>query len=443
MVEADNGSTGQASNDSALYELSQVKYGMGYEALFVDLVICDDGSGIVTRTIDVVAASRISKLDAFLQSVAKDAGHEEIKLVAVEMLEGDFIITISRKISKQGAQSIEIAISPPLKPGQSLKYRIKEKLPVGRYSFISAEENLEDHREKDDVFGLHDYFGWHINRPTRYFQANVYFPRTWEPTIFSDVVYLATASLIPFDFKNEHEAARTQFKRIADSKRQCFALDLKVDYPMIGLVYAASWLPVHAKRDRHTHRHGETDIEISLNDDGYVMNNFAFDPNTAAAAATAVQMAYWFIAPGAQSLSQQVGNALGEVLGNNIRKAFGNSSVEPVMDDLLDGDHDELLVAQIGVVLHEEPALGDDIVNEAKKAMRIILRNNKLVSLGTIQVLWQDYGSPNVTWQSLVAENLAGEVQPYVSERLVDEALRRGKLPELIRDVRDLLQEAA
>jgi hypothetical protein len=161
--------------------------------------------------------------------------------------------TIERKVeivqeqAEHARSSALMRISPPLQSGDRFHYSMKERLPENFYTFADTLESLQNSREKGELFGLSDYFGWNINRPTRRFSLDIIFPDGWIPTDDSAKVLYASASSFPSTREQNEELQRLEYARIA-SKDNRYQLKMTSNYPMIGLIYIITWLPIYKNK---------------------------------------------------------------------------------------------------------------------------------------------------------------------------------------------------
>ena len=76
-------------------------------------------------------------------------------------------------------------------------------------------------------------------------------------------------------------------------------------------------------------------------------------------------------------------------------------------------------------------------MDTTKHVLVQLLREPTKYSMGELQMFWQNFGDPGIEFNLLVAQySLVGDVQASIADRLVMEAILRGKLPQLIAAMR-------
>lgn len=163
------------------------------------------------------------------------------------------------------------------------------------------------------------------------------------------------------------------------------------------------------------------------------------------ALATGLQFAYWFwnatMQPGMTRFSDKIGETLGEIGAERIKRWFG---ARPPTD--AQGKVDESDATQQKMIAEAQPKVEDDVewnsdkfMDTTKRVLVQLLRDPTKYGMGNLQVFWQEYGEPGIEFNLLVAQyTLVGNVQASVADRLVMEAIRNRKLPELIAAMRQV-----
>lgn len=233
-------------DDSQVFPIISERYGIGYLSMDIDCVINVDGSATVERRIELIAQSDILFLDTFLLIPTEKDGSWDIKRINVFSTRPEREITIDSENPEPNVKSTRLVFSPPLRPGEQAGYKLQERLPDSFYTFANSQVELKEIRNPDAFFGLNDYFGWHINRPTQKFRLRVYFPEGWKTRFVESKVIYATASAFPIPSEQRDENRRLKFDHIRPEIGRHF-IELSVDYPMIGLIYVASWEPVFSE----------------------------------------------------------------------------------------------------------------------------------------------------------------------------------------------------
>lgn len=229
-------------NAEHTYQYISERYGIGYLSLDVQWNIKEDGSALLQRTIDTKAYSTVERLDTYLLVPEGDpVGNERhISHDIIESLDPDpdrniTLIDIKRELNKLSAL---IAISPPLNPGDTTKFRMKERLSTGLYA-VNLSPSEVSQREKP-----YDYSGWTINRPTKKLSLQVFFPEGMKPKVYGAEVRYASASGFPSEQLQYEEQKRLNKARLLGPEGGRYVLTLDVDYPMIGLIYILRWHPI-------------------------------------------------------------------------------------------------------------------------------------------------------------------------------------------------------
>jgi hypothetical protein len=117
-----------------------------------------------------------------------------------------------------------------------------EKVPAGAFAIDLTKEELMKRETPDD------YFGWNINRPTQKLALHVYFPEDTKPQVYGILVRYASASGFPADRPQYEEQRNLDRPIMTGPEGDRFVLKLKVEYPMIGLIYILYWRPVEKHR---------------------------------------------------------------------------------------------------------------------------------------------------------------------------------------------------
>ena len=140
-------------------------------------IIEPNGSAKVFRDVEIEAYSLVSEIDTFI-NLPEAREDEESKEIEPGEIESKDYHTLELSVidSKPGGMTTKIQIRPPLKTGEHLEYRVFEfVLPPDLYAINFK---AEDYKKREDQT---DYFGWHINRPTKEFILEVQFPPDSSP----------------------------------------------------------------------------------------------------------------------------------------------------------------------------------------------------------------------------------------------------------------------
>lgn len=254
-------SSADGNEDLRVFDWMTKRYGLGYNDVHIVYEIDEDGASVtLTRTVEVLAQSELEQLDtvAITRNLSEDLSDVVLDADKLETLElipmsSDYYITIEdKKLSPNNETSaVLLNISPKLKPGKKATYQLLQRMPSSvekpLHSAFTSEAEMEDKGNWDPVFEWHDYYGWHVNRPTRHLDIVVIFPKGWRFDKREAEVLLATASSFPSNQKQSRELERVEFWRVGPDEQPHIGRDLlrlEIDYPMIGLIYAVTWLPV-------------------------------------------------------------------------------------------------------------------------------------------------------------------------------------------------------
>lgn len=245
--------------DESVFNYITNRYGVGYRSIMSECVINEDGSAIITRSIELIAESDIGYLDTSLNIPTEKDGSWDFEMLQVYSTTPNRDVSVNKKLILDNVQSAQLVFSPPLRPKDVVRYVLREKLPKDFYSFAKSLEELKEMRKSDEFTGLNDYFGWHVNRPTRYLKLKVTFPANWEPRIIESKVLVARSSGFPSTIEQREENRRIKFDLVGP-----YNLELEAHYPMIGLIYVASWQPILSSERRGPSGNIESDATVAV-----------------------------------------------------------------------------------------------------------------------------------------------------------------------------------
>ncbi len=224
------------------YKYQAKRYGMGYDSFELQCIIDLDGSAKVIREVKTKAYSEISVFDTFIRIQEKDPDGKsrDVELGEIESNDKNRQLTL-RTIKNQpgsGNISAKIDVYPPLKSGDILSYRISDfYLPKGLFGIDLSRQELQ--KRENPI----DYFGWHINRPTRKFTLQIFFPAGRQPVVFRSEVRYAKAAGDISDQGPTEEAKNLKPPTLSRSGDR-YVLNLEIEYPLSGLIYMIGWYPV-------------------------------------------------------------------------------------------------------------------------------------------------------------------------------------------------------
>jgi hypothetical protein len=247
------------------YEYLRSRYGWGYEQLEVSATINGDGSAVIIRTVTIKTTQPQPMIEQTLFTTpAVEAGDSNSSDIAVNSLAGEFVATIGKiKPSGKGGYLLEVYFTPTIAAGRTVKFELIQKLAPQFYAIDWSSADLKDH----DI--TRQYFGWSIDRPTQSLHEWVVFPENHPPTGYElevDMVPLMKDIQDPRPHRLETERLKDclQLTRLKDHR---YRMDLKVDSPLIGLVYVMRWRPLSARPVRSRLRPGsKTDRVPNVNE---------------------------------------------------------------------------------------------------------------------------------------------------------------------------------
>lgn len=456
-------------NNEEMFQWMAKRYGYGYEKVNVVYVInAGDGTAILTRTVDVFATTQVTYLDTLArsQSTSKSLPSANLTAHTAQIHDSDEpTLPSARSLTPGTSVFIEdekeeansatthtssslLRVAPSLKVGQRCTYELVQKQGSAQkpplHSVFGTMAELKSARERAPLFDYDEHFGWHVNRPTRSLSMTVVFPYGWAFKVHDFTVLFAQISSFPSTQQQRNERELVDFRSGFMSQSELtrydgrFFLQLKMEYPMIGLIYAIHWSPVQRGMSHNQDLEGSHGVQQTNRAKGDIeVTDFMVDPNIALAASSAIQLASWFLVPGAAKLSEAVGAAFGDQLSRKIRQFFSRSDATSIAADLADDESRRALQADIEVMLLNQPGSADLILIETRRGLTRLLSNRNVISTGELQDMWRDFGDPQVGWDDLLATYKTGRLQSSIAEKLVDEAIRSKKLPDLIQAVQE------
>jgi len=225
--------------DEDVFHYLAERYGVGHRSLAIECRIGEDGSAAVQRTATVQAYTELAKLDAFLvipEDPPAGEGDRTIDPGDVRSLTKGWDLSPAHHRLLAGRLYTSLAITPPLREGETITYQMTERLPAGLYAIDLTAEGMEKRRTSCG------YLGWSITKPTQSLSLNVHLPEGFEAVdLRSGVLYASAAPGFPTD-----RAPREVQERLGNRLRVVpvaghLVLKLDVDYPVVGLVYRVRW----------------------------------------------------------------------------------------------------------------------------------------------------------------------------------------------------------
>lgn len=217
--------------DEVAYVFNSQTYGMSYEDLIAHCTIRNDGSAAFRREIDLMAYSTINEIDHYmLLPEAPREGKDLLQLIEVKPLVP--FRTLIPKVTElsSGRMSLAVFISPPVNPGDHIRYQITEQAPPGLYAVTGLEERKM----------VYDYFAWDISRPAKRLEMKVVFPEGIRPQEIEHDVWYAVGQ--------SQARHGEEYKRVEDCLQQrqegvYHTLIAVIPYPVLGLTYVIRWVP--------------------------------------------------------------------------------------------------------------------------------------------------------------------------------------------------------
>lgn len=290
---ADTLSETTTSSDAQVFRRMVERYGLGYEDLHLVYVIENDGAVRLKRTVQVLAMSHVEFLDTLTRSQNLTEADPELATLEAESAveldaerfgdasdsvsgeeprtdEEDSFDFVVRSLTEPYSIVLEdekedeeshisersslLHISPSLTAGARMRYELEEVRNKSNgeplHSTFESLAALKSKRKPDPVFGYDEYFGWHVNRPTRRLVMEVIFPAGWRFETKDVAVLYANVSSFPTTQRQMNEREQVEFRGAFRSGGQSDPYDgryffrLEREYPMIGLIYAIQWRPV-------------------------------------------------------------------------------------------------------------------------------------------------------------------------------------------------------
>jgi hypothetical protein len=270
--------------DEDIFDYLVTRYGIGYTRLTIHCSIGADGSALITRDVELIARSTLENLDIVMIVPANQDGTWNIPSVEIYSAAIERRVEIVQERADSLRQSALMRITPPLQAGDWFRYTTKEQLPEKFYAFSETVDELQKSKEKGELFGLSDYFGWNINRPTRQLNLEISFPDGWTPVDDGVKVLYATASSFPSTREQSEEAQRVRYERISSTNNR-YQIKLESRHPMIGLIYIITWLPIYEKKISINKARSSPDETLTYKDYQKIVNILAKLPSLETAGA--------------------------------------------------------------------------------------------------------------------------------------------------------------
>lgn len=214
----------QNSPDQIAYELMSQRYGFGYEVLDVKCTIFGVDKCQIDHKYRVKAFSRLSQLDHYLSLESSNSNHSPVRVEIVNSSPPN-AIELGISTTSTNKPIVRVNLVDPLSEGSEIDYILRQELNERFYGV-----------------DMEDFFGWSINRPIKKLILSIIFPNNLRPKNHQSKVWVA--SVVP-ELKSERdnitEKVRIGEPKIEQIEGTLYKLQIEIDYPMVGLIYAISW----------------------------------------------------------------------------------------------------------------------------------------------------------------------------------------------------------
>jgi hypothetical protein len=147
------------------------------------------------------------------------------------------------RVTQSSKRLSTLKFEPPIPKEGSITYPYATQAPRG--SFAMTFEELEKRHLEHEFYPGYEFYARRVTYPTKHFYFKMIFPKGFEPIETGYDVWFGLA-------KVQHE---NECDRIASNGYWLDGYDesgrryiqLKVDYPILGLRYVLKWVPPHSK----------------------------------------------------------------------------------------------------------------------------------------------------------------------------------------------------
>lgn len=219
------------------YQYYAERFGVGHADVQFLCDIHPDGTAQVQRFVTVEAFSELDSLDTILLYPEAFREDTEGELNLVQIVSFDDPMRIKYRAREYSHRlSVDLTFNPALQRGEQLRYLMTETAtkPAFHLGNMKSETPVEE-----------EFFGWHVNRPTRRLRLRIVLPPKEEPDKFWADVRRASLDGLPAARSEQTEVDRLQQpdKQVLSDGRH--ALSLSVDFPVNGFIYFVNWEPRH------------------------------------------------------------------------------------------------------------------------------------------------------------------------------------------------------
>jgi hypothetical protein len=220
------------------YAISALNHGLGYEQQYIRVAVEEDGSTQLEGIYTLSAMSMLSQIDTYLETVPEsDRG---VHFQGVRSLTPAFTVSFRRvSVEDPEAQRLQIAIDPPMRPGDQLTYRWTAASSPGTIA-TTPQELEEAGRDYEYVF-------WDIIAPMKHLKIEVLIPsREAEPPpptwfeLWRVGRWKATQTQTAYRASLKDDPSRVNWQvQIRPPDKLQLLLD--ADYPWLAMRYVLAW----------------------------------------------------------------------------------------------------------------------------------------------------------------------------------------------------------
>ncbi len=231
-------------------------YGYKYEKLGVCVVMGEDGSATVNRTVKLICTSpELKEVHHYLMVPGSKESLEKLLPLVAKLISCDDPLrelTIEKKNGKGeatlGRLRFVVKIEPPLGKRKGVEYTLQETAPPG--TFALTKDQLPNGMK-------HEFFAWEVSRPTKELLLEIKIPVSvgtelqafdvWRGTEFGPSTFvpefdrLASSNRAKEEHHQDSAGWGREIKTIED--RDHVICTLIVPYPILGMRYVIKWIP--------------------------------------------------------------------------------------------------------------------------------------------------------------------------------------------------------
>jgi hypothetical protein len=237
-----------ASDIQRAYDALAVRYKWGYDRIDVQETIYANGGAEIKRTVTVQPRALLDKIPQSLNvHLTPEQSLQPLppeRVSVVSLTPGYTAEKIEKVIRLPQGWVVEVKFAPSVPAGTTVTFLMTERLDPETYVLGKPEAWYRERGYNDD------FFAWRIDRPTRYFRAEVSFPKHYVPLNYgARVIYQP----MPVEFPDAQRLAEEEtrlgehlglVKQSEDKFRLTIGRDSAgLDLPLLGLIYGVRWDP--------------------------------------------------------------------------------------------------------------------------------------------------------------------------------------------------------